>query len=52
VLGVWVVGESHGVVLGVDAPVVHQPLHGEIQLVKEGVGVDEDTDVMLLKDLG
>ncbi|KAI6752411.1 hypothetical protein HG530_013780 [Fusarium avenaceum] len=52
VLGVGVVGEGHGVVLGVDAPVVHKPLHGEIQLVEEGVGVDEDTDIMLLKDLG
>lgn len=51
VLGVGVERQSHGVVLGGDAPVVHEPLEREIEAVEEGVRVNEDTDVMLLEDL-
>jgi len=50
-LGVGIVGEGEGVVLGRNAPVVHEPLEGKVETVEESVGVDEDADVMLLEDL-
>lgn len=50
-LGVGIVGEGEGVVLGRNAPVVHEPLEGKVETVEESVGVDEDTDVVLLQNL-
>lgn len=50
-LGVGIVGEGKGVVLGRNAPVVHEPLEGEVETVEESVGVDEDADVVLLQNL-
>ena len=53
VLGlVRVEGEGEGVCGRVDVPVVHQPLHGEVEVVEDCVGVEVDAGVVVLEDLG
>lgn len=51
VVGVGVKGHSHAGLARDDAPVVHEPLKWQVKVVKDRIGVEVDTDVVLLEDL-
>lgn len=52
VLVVRIVGKGERVGIGVELPVVHEPLKGQIEVVEDGIGVKEDAGLVLLEDLG
>ena len=52
VLVVRIVSESQRVGVGVELPVVHEPLKRQVEVVEDGIGVKEDAGLVLLEDLG
>lgn len=52
VLGVGIGSEGERVGVGVQLPVVHEPLEGEVEAVEDGIRVEEDAGLVLLEDLG
>jgi hypothetical protein len=52
VLVVRIVSESQRVGIGVELPVVHEPLKRQVEVVEDGIGVKEDASLVLLEDLG
>lgn len=52
VLVVRIVGKGERVGIGVELPVVHEPLKGQVEVVEDGIGVKEDAGLVLLEDLG
>ena len=44
-------GESKRVLLWGELPVVHQPLEGQIEMVENGVGVDENASLVVSENL-
>jgi hypothetical protein len=49
---VRVVGKGERVGIGVELPVVHEPLKGQVEVVEDGIRVKEDAGLVLLEDLG
>ncbi|KAI6759855.1 hypothetical protein HG531_013761 [Fusarium graminearum] len=47
-----VVGKGQRVGVGVELPVVHEPLKRKIDVVEDGIGVKENAGLVLLEDLG
>lgn len=45
-------GKCHGVGVGVKVPVVHDPLKGEVEMIKDGVRVKINAGLVLLENLG
>ena len=47
-----VLSDGDGVLVGVDLPVVHEPLDGHVEVVEDGITVDVDDNVVLFEELG